>query len=152
MRAGPGVHTGAASLNRGYRRGAAPLASRLSPVRRILLAVAALAVVAAAAGAGYGAGWVAGGRGAAHQEAAYAAQAASAHNEAELAAAAAAAAAQAARSGTAGICWTASGGRVTGLAPPVAQPGGFTCPAGPWRWTPVTPQPAPSGGTGLLGG
>jgi hypothetical protein len=120
-------------------------------VRRVLLAVAALAVVvAAAAGAGYGAGWLAGGRAAQRQEAAYAAEAASAHNEAELAAAAAAAAAQAARSGTAGICWTASGGRVTGLAPPVAQPGGFTCPAGPWRWTPVTPQPVASG-VGVLG-
>lgn len=72
-------------------------------------------------------------------------------NEAYSAAGAAASAEQAARAGTAGLCWQITAGKVTALSPPVAVPGGITCPPGQWRYTPVEPQPAPSG-TGAPGG
>jgi hypothetical protein len=118
--------------------------------RRLALAVLLVAVLSIVAGLSYSAGRIAGDRNEAAAAAAEAAAAASAaaqastaHNEAELAAAAAARAEAAARAGTPGLCWTAAGGRVTGLAPPVAQPGGYSCPPGPWRYTPADPQPGP---------
>lgn len=119
--------------------------------RAVLAVVAGVAGVALIASvAGYAAG-----RSVADSDAASASSAAgiaaAAHNEADLAAAAAASAEAAARNSTAGICYTVEGGRVARVAPPIAEPGGFTCPAGPWRWTPVEPQPDPSG-SGIVGG
>jgi hypothetical protein len=121
---------------------------RARAVLAVALAVVGVVVIAAVAGA-------VAGRSVADSDAASATSAAgiaaAAHNEADLAAAAAASAEAAARNSTAGICYTVEGGRVARVAPPIAEPGGFTCPAGPWRWTPVEPQPAPSG-SGTIGG
>jgi hypothetical protein len=107
-----------------------------------VLAVVALGVLA------YSAGWAAGSR--AGNEAVAAASgasavAAAAQSEAYSAAASAASAEAAVRAGTPGLCWQTSRGRITGVAPPEAVPGGETCPAGPWRYTPALPQPGPAG-------
>jgi hypothetical protein len=105
-----------------------------------VLAVAALGILAYSAG--WSAGTRAGGRAVAEASGA-AAEAAAAQSEAYSAAASAAAAEAAVRAGTPGLCWQASHGRITEVAPPEAVPGGETCPAGPWRYTPALPQPGP---------
>jgi hypothetical protein len=54
-------------------------------------------------------------------------------------------AAAAVRAGLPGLCWAASGGTVTAISAPLAAPGGETCPASAPRFSPVLPEPAPTG-------